>query len=156
MTTDSKVAVYEALIALAWADHTLDDAEKKLLHSRIEGNVHLTDEQKKELLAYVDSKKEMSVAWEKITDPEDRAFLLNAAEGLFHSDGEYCENEKAIFEEYFEKHLKTLDAKAIEEDLAELKATQLTDRDQLEAEMKEYRSQFSLIGRIDRLIKKYL
>ena len=152
--TNSRLAVYKGLIALAWADHDLADEERAKLHQMIDGNAEIPDTKKAELHANIDTKITLADVWEEITDKQDRAFLLNASDAVFHSDGEYCENERELYQTYLANHLGTLNTEAIQEELAALAYAQKAQRMQLRAEMEEYRQQFRITNRIAALFGK--
>lgn len=149
--TESRLAMYEGIIALAWIDHTLHPDEKQSLHDLINNNPRFTDEQREILHGMADQKAKLEEIWPQITDKQDRAYLLDIANMIFHRDGEYCDIEKEVYEKYLAAHLETIDT---EETMQELQTMAVAMRLQREAEeeaMEEYGDQFSLIGRLKNL-----
>lgn len=115
--SDSRFAMYEAMIALVWADHELDAEEKKTLHELIDGNLFFSDEQRAQLHDEVDHHKELAEVWPRITEKVDRARVLDIAAKLFHADGAYCETEQKIFKEFYRKHMESLDTESMRQEI---------------------------------------
>ena len=148
--TESRLAMYEGIVALAWADHELDVAEKEKLHELINQNPHFTDEQRAKLHLDVDNHAMLADIWPRITEKRDKAHLLNIASVVFLKDGKYCADEKELYDTFLAKHLATLDSESM---MSEIREMAIAMRDKLEleeAEMEEYARQFSLVERIKR------
>jgi len=91
------MAAYEGVIALAWADHELHKDEREQLNAMIDGNANFTDEQRKKLRDDVNRKIEIKDVWPRITNRQDRTWMLNAANILFKQDGGMCSSEQELF-----------------------------------------------------------
>jgi len=152
--TQSRYAIYEGLIALAWADHELHEDEKATLHGLIETNRYMTDEQRDRLHKAVDRRIEITEVWPRLTDVQDRARLIDMANIIFSSDGEFCELEQGAKKTIVSRHLRTLDMAAIQADFETLSAEQAVARERHAEEMKAYRRKYSLMGAVERLFQR--
>jgi hypothetical protein len=149
--TESRFGVYEGIIALAWADHELSDEEISELHRLIDGNQYMSDVQRSALKKMVDDKITLSQVWPKITKPQDRAFLINLADVIFHADGHYAASEQELYDQCMSSHMSTIDTEAVKRDLAHMAIQQRADRERLQEKMKAYAGEYSLIGRIKQI-----
>lgn len=118
--TESQINMFRGIIALAWADHELTDEEKGQLALFINKHLHLSDAQRAQLLDEVEHPVVLKDVWPAITDSHDRAHLLNVAPVIFRNDGVYCESEKELYELYEQKHLDSIGAAGIEQEIRQL------------------------------------
>lgn len=149
--TDSRLALYEALIALAWVDHTLDPREKETLHDLIDGNLYFDDGQRQALHLGVDTPVALDAVWPRLTDGQDRARLVDWANAIFASDGEVCDDEHEVGVRLLERHLRTLDRERVAADQAALGEEQRIRAAEEAKALRAYRRQFSLAGAIRRV-----
>ncbi len=119
MSSKSKVSLFKAAISLTWADGNVSQEERERLHSYINQNIHLSDEDRAELIKNLDEKINIDDALKHITDPQDRAYLIDIASSIFAIDGIYCDDEKMLYEKIFEHHLKTIDVDALKKEIAQ-------------------------------------
>lgn len=152
--TDSRFGVYEGIIALAWADHELTADEQQELHRLIDGNLFMSDAQRQQLRADVDDKVTLAEVWPRVTDKQDRAFLLNLADVIFHADGKYCKDEQSLYDKFFATHMETIDQEAVMREISALAFQQQADRERLQQEMAAYEDHWSMINRIKRAFEK--
>lgn len=150
--TDSRFAVYEGMLALAWADHNLSEDEKQLFHRLVDGNIYMNKHQLQTLHEKINHKAAIEDIWPRITEKRDRAFLLNLADTMFHADGEYCESEQALYNFLHEKHMDTLDTEAVMREISHLAMQQQAEREELRREMASYQEHYSMPHRIGRLL----
>ncbi len=143
--TDSYVAMFRAMIALAWVDHELEAEEQESLRHYISGNVRLSDQQKQTLLASVNRKTSLCDSWGEITNPRDRAHLINLASTLFHEDHCFEPEERRVFERISNLHDNTLDAESLR---TELQSMAKASRERLKAEDEAYMQSLSVPARI--------
>ena len=151
--TDSRLAMYEGMIALAWADHELTEDEKQGLRDLIDGNPRFTDEQRRKLHAGVGQRVALESVWPRITEKQDRAHLFDIAGVIFHKDGQYSATEKELYENFLAKHMATIDTEAV---IGEIRAMTIgfrAQREKEQQELAEYAAQFSLIGRLKEFFK---
>lgn len=146
--TASRLALYEGMIALAWADHELHAEEKQRLHDLIDHNSFFSDAQRAELHRMVDVKVDLALIWPRITHPQDRARLIDIANAIFASDGERCDMEQMLQSEMLSQHLSTLDVSAIRSDLDTLSQEQRAQREADAEELRNYAREFSLVSLI--------
>lgn len=135
--TDSQMAMFRGAIALAWADGALDPQEIGQLETFIRNNIHLSDAQKRQLLADIQSHVRLEDVWGAITDKHDRAHLINIADLIFWKDGAFCHNEREVYEKIQADHLKNLDTDTLEKDLSALAQQARTQWAKDEREMVE-------------------
>ena len=154
--TDSRLAMYEGIISLAWADHSLHENEKAGLHQLIDANPRFTDDQRNRLHNMVNERRDLADIWERITDKYDRAYLLDTANYIFTQDGVYTEREQEIYETFLADHLESVSAEETEEKLKHMAVTLKTRR--LEEEKVAHQQakasfdeQFSLVHRIKKI-----
>ena len=149
--TQSRLALFEAMIALAWTDHELSEDEIEGLSELIEANELLTEEQKQKLHSEIENHSSLESIWPRITEIHDRAHLLNIANTIFSEDGEVCESEKSTYEKFLNKHLSSINAEQVIADLSSA-ATEIRRQDeQASEEIKDYASQFGLVNQLKRL-----
>lgn len=154
--TESRMAMYEGILALAWADHELDENEKQGLHDLIDDNFRFTDAQRQKLHADVDRKVALKDIWPRITEKQDRAHLIDISSVIFLKDGHYCSTEKELYEDFLAQHMATLDTEQIMKEARSMADEFRAQRISEEQELKEYVSQFSLAGRLQRFLKNHL
>ena len=154
--TDSRFAVYEGVIALAWADHNLSKEEKQVFHRLADGNIYMNAYQRQTLHEKIDYKATIEEIWPRITEKQDRAFLLNLADTIFHADDEYCESEQSLYDFLHEKHMGTLDTEAVLRDISHLAMQQKAERARLHEKMEAYKTYYSIPSRIGRLLSSLL
>ena len=131
--SDSRLALYEGLISLAWVDERLDPAEKIVLEDIFAQHHGLTDEQRVALTRDITTPVRLADIWPRLTDPQDRARFLDMADVIFKSDGEVDDSEADIYAVKLAKHLGTLDLDGVKRELDDLR-TELTEADKKEAE----------------------
>ena len=141
--TKSHVAMYRAVISLAWADHSLDEKEQGRIHAHLDNNKNLSDAQREQLKKDLQQPIKIDDVWSDITDVQDRAHVINIADTLFWEDGEFCHSEKEVYEKIKTAHMATLDIDFIREDLRSFRKQQLADRQQFKQELHEMRGPFS-------------
>lgn len=105
---DSKIAMFKAMIACAWADGVLEEAERKKLMKYISGNKYLDDAQRAELTAAIDQKISLDEVWSDITNPADRAYLIDVAREIFWVDGVFAAEEKALHDDMMVRFMDEL------------------------------------------------
>jgi uncharacterized tellurite resistance protein B-like protein len=149
--TQSRLALFEAMIALAWADHELSEDEIEGLSELIEANELLTDEQKQKLHSEIENRSSLETIWPRITEIHDRAHLFNIANTIFSEDGEVSESEKSAYEKFLNKHLSSINAKEIIADLSSASKEIRWQDEQASEEIKDYASQFGLVNQLKRL-----
>ncbi len=115
--TPSKLAMYEGLIALAWVDAPIHEENHKRLFDMIYDNRLLSEDQRQKLLDMLNQPVQLDDVWPRITDPQDRAYLLDYAPIIFLKDGNYSPEERALHAEFMAKHLTTLDGKEMRSEL---------------------------------------
>ena len=155
----SHVAMFRGIIALACADHKLDDNEKTRILVYIRNNKHLSDEQAELLVKDIDQPVDLDSVWPDITDVQDRAHLINIADVIFWEDGMLCHSEKEVYDKIRAAHIATLDADAIREDIAAYRKELASNREQFDRELKQIqlsgpfgRMMHYLEGMVDRVI----
>lgn len=142
---DSRIAAYEGIIAFAWADHELHADEKEQLHAMIDGNSNLSDAQRAKLHADVDRKIEIQQVWPRITNKQDKIFMLNSARILFQQDGQMCGTEQELYDMLKSTPLgEALDEEALHE------ASRIA-LEQQEAAIAEAEKQSGFMGKIKQL-----
>jgi uncharacterized tellurite resistance protein B-like protein len=151
--SNSRFALYEGLIGLAWADHVLHDSEREALHELIDGNRFFSDEQRAELHARIDTREELSTIWTRITEPQDRARLIDWANTIFGADGEFADVEKTLLARKRAKHLETLDMPAIRDAFNALRAEQEESDAANDAAMAAYRERYSLLRQASHFVR---
>jgi hypothetical protein len=115
--TESQIQMFRGIIALAWADHELTEDEQQQLAFFIEKHLYLSAEQRAQLLDEVQHAVKLADIWPSITDKHDRAHLLNIAPVIFQKDGVYCDTEKELYELYEQKHLDSIGAVYVEQEI---------------------------------------
>ena len=153
-TNASKVALYQGLIALAWADHDLHENEKATLHHIISSHKGLTEADRQVLHVQVDQPVKLADVWPHITDPQDRARLIDFANTIFQQDDEFCDDERALIEAFHHKHLASIGGDAVAKDL---RAFASRHKDEMNAQRAEYRDwarQYGLFATIQRGFSK--
>jgi hypothetical protein len=143
--SESYVAMFRAAIALAWHDTLLAQQEQQQLITLIERNIKLSATQKKELLGAIEQPASLQSLWNHVTDPLDRAHLINISMLLFWNDGEYCDHEERAYEFMNEQHNKTLDIAGLR---AEIAAMAQGARERIEHEEAQRYQSMSIPARI--------
>jgi hypothetical protein len=115
--TLSKLAMYEGLIALAWVDGPIHAENHKRLFNMFHSDSLLSEDQRQKLLDMLNQPVRLDDVWPRITDPQDRAYLLDYAPTIFLKDGNYSPEERALHAEFMAKHLTTLDGKEMRSEL---------------------------------------
>jgi len=96
--SDGKFAVWRCLVVMANIDGHFCDDEKEFLEG-IHRYEMLSDEQKVILKEDIDSQNmDFDSIYNQITEPRDRAHLINLTRVLFHKDGDFCPTEKEVFD----------------------------------------------------------
>lgn len=122
--TESRFSMLRGIVALACADGQISREEREQIETYIDNNAELSAEQRRTLRADLGSKIGVNDVWDKITDPQDRAHLINIAENIFLKDGTYSAAEKASYDRIYSQHRATLDMSAIVEDMRSTLAKQ--------------------------------
>ena len=138
--TKSHYAMFRGAIALAWADHRLDEEEQERILVYIENNRHLSDAQRTQLKQDLLQPVKLDDVWPEITDVHDRAHLINIADAIFWEDGELCHTEKEVYDKIRAAHIATLDVDFIREDIADYRKELAVSRKAFEMELDEMRS----------------
>jgi hypothetical protein len=154
--TDSRLAMYEGMIALAWADHELVEVEKQGLHELIDDNPRFTDVQREKLHAGVDRKITLESVWSRITEKQDRAHLFDIAGVIFLKDGKHSATEKELYDDFLAKHMATIDTESVIKEIREMTVGFRAQREKEQQELEEYAAQFSLVGRLKNFIEKMI
>ena len=108
--TESKFAMWRAAIALAHIDGQITNSETDLIHNYMSAFL-FTDAQEKTLDNELRSAANFDSIYPQITDPRDRAHLINFARILFYIDGELANIEQQFFDEINKRHLASIDLK---------------------------------------------
>lgn len=137
--TTSHLAMFRATIALAWADHELDESERQRILVYIDHNQRLSAAQKEQLRQDLFHPISLDTVWPEITDVQDRAHLINIADAIFWEDGQLCHTEREIYERIKAAHMATLDIDAIREDISAYRKELAVKRQQFEGELNEIR-----------------
>ena len=144
----SKYPLYRGLIALAWADHELHADEKAALHDSIDAHVGLTVEERAVLHSEVDLNVQLESVWGDITDPQDRARLIDMSNIIFQQDGDFCEDEQELIDRFTAQHLASIGSDKIRSDLSAFSKEQAEQREADRRAYKEWASQYSIMGRL--------
>ncbi|TAE79550.1 MAG: hypothetical protein EAZ74_06370 [Alphaproteobacteria bacterium] len=118
--SESYVAMFHGAIALAWHDSILAQQEQQQLHTLIEKNIKLSSQQKQELAAGITQPLSLTDIWSRITDPLDRAHLINISMLIFWNDGDYCDHEERAYDFMYEQHHETLDIAGLRAEIASM------------------------------------
>ena len=149
--TDSRFAIYEGLIALAWTDGVLHSDEEAVIRSLIDSHHHFSEEQRQSLHDAVTCRTRISDIWPRITGKQDRARFLDYADMIMKADGVVHEREDTLYSIKLAKHLGTLDVDAITRELTDYRM-ELNEQDIRRAEEDRlYASQYGLVGFVKRL-----
>ena len=151
--TASQIAMFQGAIALAWADHNLDANEQAQLLDYINKNFHLSETQRTQLRDSIASPQPLEKVWPAITEKEDRAHLLNIAPQIFQEDGEFCAQEKEVYDRIYADHMASLDNASVEEDVKKMaEAFRLTRVAREETTLKNH----SWLGKIGYYMDKFV
>lgn len=148
------MAMYEGIIALAWADHELADAERQKLKMLVDQNPHLSDEQRARLYHEIEHRIALSEIWPRITSKQDRAYLLDIAEMIFHSDGDFCAREQSLYHEFYARHMATLDSDATMQELQQMAMQLRAAREAEEQAIKDHVERYGLFPRLQRYLNR--
>lgn len=126
--TPSEMTIFKSLIAVAWADGTLDEPEQSMIDGLLWA-FGASDEEEQELQQFAKTKRTLKkdVPAGALSDG-DKELLLAHAALLTHADGEQTANEKRVLTALV-KHLGYTNAEAkpiISE--ARTRATRLAER----------------------------
>jgi hypothetical protein len=123
--SDSKFAVWRCLVIMANIDGHFSDEEKKFLDN-IHNNDILSDEQIKTLENDIRTQNtDFDSVYQYITEPRDRAYLINLARVLFHKDGRSCTIEKEVLDKINKDHKKTINLEEILESARQVSKEEL-------------------------------
>ena len=145
---NSKLAFYRGLIGLAWADHELHSDEKQALRDVISHHRDLSETDRNRLLSEVDEPISLETVWPEITDPQDRARLIDMANAIFQKDGEICDHEWDLIETFRAKHLSSIGIESIKADLASFAGEEKQRNDNERQEIRDWARQYSLVEQI--------
>lgn len=137
--TPSHFAMFRAMIALAWADHRLDDSEQERIMVYLENNPRLSESQRRQLAQELQQPVSLDAVWPDITDLQDRAHLVNIADAIFWEDGEFCHSEKEVYERIKSAHIATLDMDFIRADIARYRQQLADEHGAFNARMEQLR-----------------
>lgn len=115
--TNSHFQMYRGALALFWADGQFTQSEINKFIELVENSIRLTKEQKDLLNTDITTHIKIADVWPQITDPMDRAHLINIANMLFWQDGAFCHTEREVIEKLEREHLSTLKTDELERDL---------------------------------------
>ena len=151
-----RITAVEAIIALAWADGNLCESEKQALHRIIDQTDLLDDEQKTHLHQQIGIYLNIDEIWPKLTNPQDRSYVLNAANMLFHADGEYCGQEQALYDRLYQDHLYKMDPSLVTTNSAALpqKTIAATKRTNKKATKSKHEKQTGITQVVSKLLAK--
>lgn len=152
----SKLALYRGLIALAWADHELHPDEKSTLHEIIDNHLGLSVEDRAQLHGEVDQPVELSSVWPDISDPQDRARLIDMSNVIFQQDNDFSDAERDLIERFQTKHLASIDIGSVTADLESFSEELARLRKKESDEIKAWASQYGLFGSLKRAIETKL
>ena len=150
----SKLALYRGLIALAWSDHELHPDEKETLHHIINTHQGLCDADRSDLNNQVDHPVSLDTIWADISNPHDRARLIDMANTIFQQDGAICDNERDLIETFQARHLASIDADRIASDLKAFTAEEQAQREKDREMYREWARQFSLVERVKAIFRR--
>ena len=142
---DSRYALYEGLIALAWADHELHPEEREALNRIIDEHAGLSDDQRARLRLQVETRTSLDEVWPRITSAADRAQLIDLANVIFGTDGTYCDSERGVFDAAFSRHLSAVKATRVEADLRQYREDQIAANAAHATDLSAYRKRFSIL-----------
>lgn len=155
--TKSHFAMFRGAIALAWADHKLDDEEQKRILVYIEHNKQLSDTQSALLKQDLRQPIKLDDVWPDITDARDRAHLINIADVIFWEDGEMCHTEKEVYDKISAAHITTLDMDFIRDDMAVRRKELAANRKKYEKELDQLRGPLGrMLHYMETLVDKVL
>ncbi len=126
-------------IALAWADHKLEENEKAQIMRFIERNIHLSDVQRRALEGDVQKPAALADIWPHISEKQDRAHLINIAPLIFQSDTIFCDAEQAVYDRMYADHMATIDTHGLEaevQQMAKEMRQKITMRESIDAEVR--------------------
>ena len=93
--TESEVNIFKSLVAVAWADGSLDEPEQDMI-DRLLWAFGASDDEEKELREFAKQKRSLkNVPLSKLAE-DDRELLLAHAALLTHADGEQSAPEKKV------------------------------------------------------------
>lgn len=94
--TPSEMNIFKSLIAVAWADGTLDEPEQSMIDGLLWA-FEASDEEENELREFAEQKRTLAddVPLADLS-PDDRAILLAHAALLTHADGAQTQPEKKV------------------------------------------------------------
>lgn len=95
---DHTEAMVKSLVAVAWADGQMADAERKVLEALISA-FDLNPEEADEVRAYAATKRTLADVPLTELSADDRRILLQHAVILSYADGQQCEEERALIQE---------------------------------------------------------
>lgn len=149
--TDSQLALYEGLIALAWTDGVFSHYEKVVIRSLINDHRDFNDNQRHLLRESLQRRTPLCDIWPRITNKQDRARFLDYADMVMKADGVVDPNEEEIYRAKLAKHLGTLDVDSIKRDLDAYRVN-LTEAQAEESKAyRDYAMEYGLIGFLKRL-----
>jgi hypothetical protein len=111
--SDSRMAMWHSLVALAYADNTLKPEERAMLEDYLKAN-HLSAEQYDQIEADIKNGIALKDVYPKITDIHDRSNLLNMARVLFYSDGDFSTAEQKAYDAIYCDQEKSVDFHKVE------------------------------------------
>jgi len=150
--TESQIAMWRGAIALTWANRTMDEDEKAQLLEYFKNNIYLTEAQRAQLIKDMDQKIELRDVWGSITDPQDRANLIDIAPTLFSKHGTPTAEERALYDKMFADEMAKVDNKKLQEEIGAIKARIPVERAEYRAEYEKEFNKFNMWGAVGRLI----
>lgn len=112
------------IMALAWADSKVTDAERARLTEFLDNTRYLSDAQRENMKSYLVDQQDFDIdaLWAEITDKQDRAQLIDTALSVFYADGDFSSSEHAIYEKLHSAHMASIDLKGLNKDLGQMAA----------------------------------
>jgi uncharacterized tellurite resistance protein B-like protein len=95
LMTESEINIFKSLVAVAWADGTLDEPEQDMIDSLLWAFA-ATDEEENELREFAKEKRTLQNVPLGELDHDDRELLLAHAALLTHADGAQTGPEKKV------------------------------------------------------------
>lgn len=115
--TSSKFAMWRTAVGLAYSDHELTQDEVALLHDAWQ-NYDFSDEQRAQLEQDLELGVDVKTVFAQITEPQDRAHLINFSYQLFHIDGGFSALEAKISDVLQSRHKDTIDMRAVRAEMS--------------------------------------
>ena len=121
MTSD-QFLVIRGMLALAHVDGKLSTDEASLVKSRIE-TLGVSQEQAAVLRADIQTPADPMGIYQDLEGDKSKGWFLSCARVLFHADGEFCADEKAVMAKLEAAHSESMKTTVVvlEQDLTRIK-----------------------------------